>query len=144
MYGLTASLGLTNLLANYAIGVVRRVENDGLKFAKVDISLFIKDALIGTHVDDFTYYASLVQTGLVDFNNDALQRQFILVDDRCIHVGTRRDRESNLLYLIWHVVGRHDAEVVALYNVALGGKADGCHGRYCVCQKVYRYGRIRR
>ena len=55
----------------------------------------------------------------------ALQRQFVLVDDRCIDIGTWCDGESCLGYLIGHVVAGHDAEIVALDNITLRGKTDG-------------------
>ena len=43
-----------DFLADYAVFVLGRVENDGLKLAEVDIACLIEDALVGTHVDNLT------------------------------------------------------------------------------------------
>ncbi len=57
--------------------------------------------------------------GRVEGHDLTLQRQLVLVDNRCIDIGTWRDGESCLGHLIGY------AEVVALGNVALRGEADG-------------------
>ena len=42
----------TDLLADDAVFVFGRVEDNGLKLAEVNVTLFVEDALVSTHVDN--------------------------------------------------------------------------------------------
>ena len=123
--GLARTPGRANFLADHAVFVLGRVEDDGLQLGEVDITLFVEDALIGTHVDNFTNHTCTTVPVFIEGHDVALQRQLILVDDRCIHVGAGSDGETSLCHLVGNIVTRDDAEVVALYDVILCSKADG-------------------
>ena len=113
-----------NLLANHAVFVLGRVEDDGLKSREVNVALLVKDALVGTHVDNLAHHTGTTVLVLIECYYLALQRQFVLVDDRCIDIGTWSDRKAGLLHLVGHVIAGDDAEVVALHDVVLRGEAD--------------------
>ena len=119
MNGLACPPCRIDLLADDAVFVLGRVEDNGLKLAEVNVTLFVEDALVSTHVDNLANHTGTTVLVFIEGHDLTLQRQLVLVDNRCIDIGTWRDGESCLGHLIGY------AEVVALGNVALRGEADG-------------------